>query len=106
MLNKMFIDFKKLKSSGYSIAQDLKSSTLGKYYFVFEENRISKGKDQALINVFDENGIPINRTYVDVEGQEIDSNGVFEKLKNIETVEMVDIMNAEENTFEIQSKEG
>ena len=40
------------------------------YYFVFNEDRVSKGKDQALIKKFDENGIPINKTYIDVTDKE------------------------------------
>lgn len=51
-------------------------------------------------------GKEIVRVRVDVEGQETDTNGIFEKLKTIDTVEMVDILNRDEKTFEVQSKEG
>ena len=51
-------------------------------------------------------GKEIVRVRVDVEGQDTDTNKIFEALKSIETVEMVDIINREENTFEVQSKEG
>jgi len=54
----------------YKIADDLRSQKLGYYYFVFEENRISKGRDQKLLKNFDERGIPLNATYIDVEDQE------------------------------------
>jgi len=65
MLQKMLRDWNSPKES-YRIADDLKSARLGHYYFVFEEMRVARGKDQALINKFDENGIPINKTYIDV----------------------------------------
>lgn len=51
-------------------------------------------------------GKEIVRVRVDVEGQETDTNGIFEKLKTIDTVELVDILNRDEKTFEVQSKEG
>jgi len=69
MLNKFLNDIKKTKET-YNLATDLKSKTLGEYYFVFEEKRVSKGKDQALIKKFDENGIPLNKTYIDVTDKE------------------------------------
>lgn len=50
----------------YNISNDLHSNLLKYYYFIFEEERVSAGKDQALISKFDENGIPINKTYIDV----------------------------------------
>jgi len=50
----------------YSISDDLKSKILGEYYFLFEEARVAAGKDQKLIGNFDENGIPLNNTYIDV----------------------------------------
>ena len=53
----------------YKIAENITSQQLGYYYFMFEENRIATGKDQKLLSHFDENGIPINKTYIDVEGE-------------------------------------
>ena len=65
MLNKIFIDIKAPKQA-YKLNLDNGSGILKHYYFLFCEDRISRGKDQALINKFDENGIPINKTYIDV----------------------------------------
>lgn len=50
----------------YELSDDMHSNQLGKYYLVFAEDRLSKGKDQALITKFNQNGIPINKTYIDV----------------------------------------
>ena len=49
MLKKIVRDFINTKE-GYEISDDLTSSKLGNYYFIFKEERVSKGKDQALIN--------------------------------------------------------
>ena len=65
MLEKIKKDLLRNKIA-YSLADNLTSQQLGYYYFLFDENRVSKGKDQALINKFDKNGIPINKTYIDV----------------------------------------
>ena len=54
----------------YPLAREMHHARLEEYYFVFDESRVKGGKDQALINRFDENGIPINRTYIDVEDQD------------------------------------
>ncbi|MDA3871653.1 MAG: D-glucuronyl C5-epimerase family protein, partial [Candidatus Marinimicrobia bacterium] len=54
----------------YKISHDLKSNQLSDYYFIFQEKRVSEGKDQALISNFDKNGIPINKTYIDVKDKE------------------------------------
>jgi hypothetical protein len=54
----------------YALADDMRSQELGLYYFVFLEKRVSSGADQALINKFDEKGIPINKTYIDVTDKE------------------------------------
>ena len=70
MLNKLRTDLKRARMDGYELAEDVISENLGYYYFIFRENRIVKGKDQALINKFDENGIPINKTYIDVKDKE------------------------------------
>lgn len=69
MFKKMIADFKSPKQR-YPLAEDMHSPQLGDYYFVFNENRVSAGKDQALINKFDENGIPINKTYIDVKDKD------------------------------------
>ncbi len=69
MMKKILRDFR-APPNRYSIPDDLHSSTLKEYYFIFDEKRVSKGKDQALINKFDENGIPINKTYIDVKEKE------------------------------------
>ncbi|KAA3610512.1 MAG: hypothetical protein D8M58_07025 [Calditrichaeota bacterium] len=65
MLDKFVTDLKSLKER-YKIPENLNSRQLGYYYFIFEENRLAVGKDQALIKKFDKNGIPINKTYIDV----------------------------------------
>lgn len=69
MLKKLVSDFKTPKVR-YPIAADLHSQILGDYYFVFREERVSAGKDQALISKFNENGIPINKTYIDVKDKD------------------------------------
>ncbi len=69
MLQKFMTDVK-TPNPRYPIAKDLTSSTLGEYYFVFQEKRVSSGKDQKLISKFDENGIPINKTYIDVKDKD------------------------------------
>jgi len=66
MLGKFRTDLRR-RNWSYDIASDLHSQKLGEYYFTFEENRISSGKDQTLIKNFDKNGIPLNNTYIDVE---------------------------------------
>ncbi len=65
MLKKFAVDIKSPKDR-YNISKDMYSDKLGEYYFVFEEERVSAGKDQALISKWDKNGIPINKTYIDV----------------------------------------
>lgn len=69
MLNKLLKDLSRSKHI-YDLADDLQSQHLGHYYFLFKEDRISAGKDQALIQRFDADGIPINRTYIDVRDKE------------------------------------
>ena len=66
MIRKMIDDWNSPKLR-YALSEDISSNYLGEYYFVFEEKRIAAGKDQKLISKFDEDGIPINRTYIDVE---------------------------------------
>lgn len=65
MVKKLFTDLK-APSNRYKLTADLHSSVLGEHYFLFDENRVASGKDQKLIRKFDENGIPINQTYIDV----------------------------------------
>ncbi len=65
MLDKFLTDLRSPKNR-YPIAEDLHGSQLGYYYFVFDEKRIAAGKDQKLISRFDQNGIPLNKTYIDV----------------------------------------
>jgi len=71
-LNRKIFMFKKFTSDlrsvkdHYPISQDVHSSQLGQYYFIFDEQRVAAGKDQKLIGRFDENGIPLNKTYIDV----------------------------------------
>ncbi|MCK4531075.1 MAG: hypothetical protein KAU44_07835 [Candidatus Marinimicrobia bacterium] len=69
MLDKFRMDIKTPKKR-YSLANDMHSQVLGQYYFVFSEKRVASGIDQPLINKFDENGIPINKTYIDVIDKE------------------------------------
>lgn len=54
----------------FQLSKDLHSQTLGEYYFLFEEARIAAGANQKLISKFDKNGIPINKTYIDVQDKE------------------------------------
>ncbi|MFH1852170.1 MAG: D-glucuronyl C5-epimerase family protein [Candidatus Neomarinimicrobiota bacterium] len=65
MLHKLIWDIKR-GDNFYPIGADFRSTELGEYYFVFDEGRVRHGKDQALITDFDENGIPLNSTYIDV----------------------------------------
>ena len=69
MLNKIFTDIKAPKQT-YELNSDNGSRILKHYYFLFEEIRLSKGKDQKLISKFDKDGIPINKTYIDVKEKE------------------------------------
>ena len=62
MLKKFYYDIFS-QDSPYKIADDLHSSKLGYYYFLFEEDPT---KLNRLISGFDENGIPINKAYIDV----------------------------------------
>ncbi|MCH8011917.1 MAG: hypothetical protein IIA61_08235 [Candidatus Marinimicrobia bacterium] len=70
MLNKLIWDFKRGKIF-YRIADVVSSQKLGEYYFVFDEERVRAGKDQALISSYDENGIPLNKTYIDVSKEKL-----------------------------------
>ncbi len=63
MLNKLYHD---ITSTGerYRISKDLYSEKLGEYYFLFEEDT---QKLNRLITGFDDEGIPVNSPYIDVE---------------------------------------
>lgn len=69
MLNKFHRDIRSPRPR-YAIPDDLHTQRLKNYYFIFDEARVAGGPDQPLINRFDENGIPVNKTYIDVEGQD------------------------------------
>lgn len=69
MFGKFMADLRRPKQA-FQLSKDLHSQTLGEYYFLFEEARIAAGADQKLISKFDENGIPINKTYIDVQDKE------------------------------------
>lgn len=69
MLKKIRRDFS-AAGRRYTLTDDMHSRLLGEYYFQFLEKRVSQGKDQPLISKFDENGIPINKTYVDVDSKD------------------------------------
>ncbi len=69
MFGKFLTDIRRPKQA-FALSNDLHGQTLGEYYFLFEEARIAAGSDQKLISKFDENGIPINKTYIDVQDKE------------------------------------
>ena len=70
MFKKLIIDLKR-GDDYYNICSDNNFTTLGEYYFIFEEQRVEKGKDQALIRERDDNGIPLNQTYIDVSEKKL-----------------------------------
>jgi len=69
MINKLWIDLRSPKRH-YEIADELHSQNIAEYYFRFNEKAVASGKNQKLIKSLDENGIPINRTYIDVKGKD------------------------------------
>lgn len=69
MLNKLIVDLRSPKIH-YAISEDVHSQKLGYYYFMFKEELVAAGKNQRLIKQFDKNGIPINKTYIDVRDKE------------------------------------
>lgn len=69
MFNKFRADLRRPKKA-FELSNDLHSQELAEYYFLFKEKRIAAGADQALISKFDENGIPINKTYIDVKDKD------------------------------------
>ncbi|KQC03811.1 MAG: hypothetical protein APR54_02290 [Candidatus Cloacimonas sp. SDB] len=68
MLQKLRDDFLAPKNR-FTIPRDLTSTELRHYYFIFQEKNVIN-KDQKLISKFDDNGIPINKTYIDVTDQD------------------------------------
>ncbi len=71
--SKIFFMLRKLKRdlfnrSDLHIAADIQSMELKEYYLVFEDN---PKKLNRLIVDFDENGIPMNTTYIDVEEKKL-----------------------------------
>ncbi len=69
MFGKFMTDLHRPRQA-FQLSEDLHSKKLGEYYFLFEETRIAAGADQKLISKFDENGIPINKTYIDVQDKD------------------------------------
>ncbi len=69
-MKKIIADFKR-GSDFYEISSDVNSSQLGEYYFIFDENIVRSRKVQSLIADYDENGIPLNRPYIDVLSSEL-----------------------------------
>jgi len=66
MLNKLWSDFKRPRNL-YIIPDILTSQKLDYYYFKFSEKELLDGTHQALLKTFDEDGIPLNTAYIDVE---------------------------------------
>ena len=50
----------------WEISNDLHSEKLGEYYFLFKESAMENQKGGQKSIVYDENGIPMNPTYIDV----------------------------------------
>lgn len=73
-VNKIVFMLRKLKDDifsrkdVYKISDDLHSNKLGEYYFLFEEE---PSKLNKLIAGFDENGIPVNSSYIDVKEKKL-----------------------------------
>jgi len=65
MLNKMWSDFRRPRKL-YPIPENLTSQELNYYYFKFSEKELIDGTHQALLKTFDDNGIPLNSAYIDV----------------------------------------
>ncbi|MEA3295989.1 MAG: D-glucuronyl C5-epimerase family protein, partial [Patescibacteria group bacterium] len=51
----------------WPVSEDIHSKKLGKYYFVFTEQAMANQKGGQKSIVLDENGIPLNPTYIDVK---------------------------------------
>ena len=54
----------------WQIADDIKSQKLGQYYFVFREEDMINQKGGQKSIIFDNNGIPLNPTYIDVKNKD------------------------------------
>ena len=70
MAKKLYADFKR-GDDFYQISENYQSPELGEYYFIFDESVVKSGKVQALITESDENGIPLNRPYIDVKSDDL-----------------------------------
>ena len=70
MLKKLIVDITR-GDDFYIISKEIHENKLGTYYFIFDEQSVRGGKDQALITSFDEDGIPLNNTYIDVESDKL-----------------------------------
>jgi hypothetical protein len=69
MFEKLISDLR-APANRYQLAADIHNQKLGYYYFMFDEQRVAAGKDQKLISKFDADGIPINKTYIDVSDKD------------------------------------
>ena len=70
MLKKVADDFKR-GSDFYRISDEKTSPNLGEYYLIFDEDIVRSKLVQSLIADYDENGIPLNRPYIDVSSSEL-----------------------------------
>lgn len=70
MFKKLIIDITR-GDNFYSISEEIHGNKLGTYYFIFDEQSVRNGKNQALITSFDKDGIPLNNTYIDVESNDL-----------------------------------
>jgi hypothetical protein len=72
MFKKIIIDLLTLFSQKpvYRISTNLHSDIL-EYPFIFNEKEISSGKKQRLIHSFDEDGIPLIKSYIDVQDDDL-----------------------------------
>ncbi len=68
MIRKFMKDIK-LNREIYPMADDIRSPTLGDYYFIMDEKILQEGYSQDFH--FDEDGIPIIPTYIDVEERKL-----------------------------------
>jgi len=58
------------KPTQWQIADDLNSPDLREYYFVFRESAMTNQKGGQKSIVYDEDGIPVNPTYIDVRDKD------------------------------------
>ena len=70
MFKKVIEDFRR-GSNFYKISKDMNSTILGEYYIIFDEKIVRSGKVQSLITDYDSNGIPLNRSYIDVDNKNL-----------------------------------